>query len=130
MTRSTCVLLEPLPLTTKGKVDCKKLPAPPQGKIEANSCRTTPRDMLEQQLVKIWEKILCVRPVGLTDNFFELGGHSLIAVRLSSEIKKLTGRSLPLATLFQAPTVGELARILRKNGWSPQWRSLVLIQPG
>jgi thioesterase domain-containing protein/acyl carrier protein len=110
-------------------VDRKKLPAPAQGKIEANACGTTPRDMLEQQLVKIWEKILCVRPVGLTDNFFELGGHSLIAVRLSSEIKKLTGKSLPLATLFQAPTVGQLARILRRDGWSPQWQSLVSIQP-
>jgi len=130
MVPSTFVVLATLPLTPNGKVDRKKLPALPQGKIEAHSCRTTPRDMLEQQLVKIWEKILCVRPVGLTDNFFELGGHSLIAVRLSSEIKTLTGKSLPLATLFQAPTVEQLARILRKDGWSPQWRSLVLIQPG
>src|SRR5713226_1548702 len=130
MVPSAFVVLETLPLTPNGKVDRKKLPAPAQGKIEANACGTTPRDMLEQQLVKIWEKILGVRPVGLTDNFFELGGHSLISVRLSSEIKKLTGRSLPLATLFQTPTVGQLARILRRDGWSPQWQSLVPIQPG
>jgi thioesterase domain-containing protein len=45
-------------------------------------------------------------------------------------VRKQTGLNLPLATLFQAPTVGELAGFLRKDGWSPHWSSLVAIQPG
>jgi thioesterase domain-containing protein/acyl carrier protein len=90
----------------------------------------SPRDVLEQQLVKVWENVLRVHPVGMNDNFFDLGGHSLVAVRLFSEIRKQTGRHLPLATLFQAPTVKQLAEILRKDGWTPHWSSLAPIQPG
>jgi thioesterase domain-containing protein len=80
--------------------------------------------------VQIWENILEVRPVGVTDSFFELGGHSLLAVRMFARIQKTWGRDLPLATLFRAPTVEQLAEILRREGWSTPWSSLVPIQPG
>jgi phthiocerol/phenolphthiocerol synthesis type-I polyketide synthase E len=66
--------------------------------------------------------------VGLHDNFFDLGGHSLAAVSMLLEVKKVTGRTLPLATLFQAPTIATLGELLRKDGWSPLWSSLVPIR--
>jgi aspartate racemase len=122
--------LETLPLTPNGKVNRKALPSPLRTNVETSSRVVAPRDALEQQLVKIWEKVLQVHPVGLRDNFFDLGGHSLTAVRLFAEVRKQTGRNLPLATLFQAPTVEQLAECLRKDGWSPHWSSLVPIQPG
>src|SRR5881394_1358060 len=106
------------------------LPKPSRTSPEIGSGPLAPSDVLEQQLVQIWEKVLRIRPVGLRDNFFDLGGHSLIAVRLFSELRKQTGRNFPLATLFQAPTVEQLAEFLRKDGWSPHWSSLVPIQPG
>src|SRR2546421_8185763 len=53
-----------------------------------------------------------------------------MAVRLFAQIEKAFGRNLPLATLFQAPTVRQLARALRDEGWQPAWSSLVMIQPG
>jgi len=59
-----------------------------------------------------------------------LGGHSFAAVQVFSEIERLTGKNLPLATLFRASTVGQLADVLRKDGWSPPWSSLVPIDPG
>ena len=130
MIPSTFVVLETMPLTPNGKVDRKRLPVPPAGNVELNGPPVAPRDMLEQQLTKILEEVLHVRPVGLSDNFFDLGGDSLVAVRLFSEIRRLTRRELPLSTLFQAPTVGQLAEILRQDGWSPRWSSLVPIQPG
>jgi len=37
--------------------------------------------MFEQVLVRIWEKLLDLREVGVFDHFFEIGGHSLLAAR-------------------------------------------------
>jgi thioesterase domain-containing protein len=51
-------------------------------------------------------------------------------VRLFAQIEKTFGKNLPLATLFQAPSIEELANILRQKGWSVPWQSLVAIQPG
>ena len=78
----------------------------------------------------VWERVLARKPVGVTDSFFDLGGHSLLAVRLFAEIEALTERRLPLASLFQAPTVESLADSLRREGWTAPWRSLVAIRPG
>jgi thioesterase domain-containing protein/acyl carrier protein len=114
------------PLTPNGKVDRKALPAP----TRSTAAPAVFRDSLDLQLTKLWEKILNVRPIGLQDNFFDLGGNSLVAVRLFSEMRKLFDRSFPLSVLFQAPTVEKLADMIRKGGWTPQWSSLIPIQPG
>ena len=122
--------LERFPLTPNGKVDRKALPAPSRSTAPAGGESLAHRDSLDLQLTKLWEKILNVRPIGLRDNFFDLGGNSLVAVRLFSEMRKLFDRSFPLSVLFQAPTVEKLADMIRKGGWTPQWTSLVPIQPG
>jgi acyl carrier protein len=77
----------------------------------------------------LWEETLGVRPIGLRDNFFDLGGHSLLAVRLFARLEKEFGRKVPLSVLYEAPTVEQLAALMRQKGWSPSWRSLVPIQP-
>ena len=86
--------------------------------------------MLEVQLKQLWERFLGVHQLGLNDNFFDLGGHSLAAAQLFSRIGRLTGKNVPLATLFNAPTIRELADTLRKDGGSSLWSSLVPIKPG
>ncbi|MFN2384830.1 MAG: amino acid adenylation domain-containing protein [Thermoanaerobaculia bacterium] len=128
MVPSRFVALEAFPRTPSGKLDRRSLPEPDLS-VEEGSY-SAPRDSLELQIVQAWEDLLQRHPVGLSDNFFDLGGHSLLAVRLFVRIEKLTGRKLPLATLFQAPTVGQLASILREEGWTPPWSALVAIQPG
>jgi pimeloyl-ACP methyl ester carboxylesterase len=40
------------------------------------------------------------------------------------------GKKLPLATLFNAPTIAELASIITDENWSAPWTFLVEIQPG
>ncbi|MBC8229645.1 amino acid adenylation domain-containing protein [bacterium] len=131
MVPSAFVQLDSLPLTPNGKVDRRALPAPDTARAELEGTFVPPRDELELQLTKIWEKVLGNKPIGVRDNFFELGGHSLLAVRLFAQIEKIFGKNLPLATLFQAPTVEQLASILRQEGWSPPLlSSLVAIQSG
>ncbi len=124
------VFLSALPLTANGKLDRASLPAPSHSPSRVPTASGAPRDVLEQQLTRLWEKVLGIRGVGRHDNFFDLGGHSFAAVRLLAEIKSVTGRELPLAILFQASTVAGIAEILRKDGWTPSWSSLVPMQPG
>ncbi len=88
-----------------------------------------PRDRLELQLKQIWEKVLNIQPIDIRDNFFALGGHSMLAVRLFAEIEATFGKKFPLATLFQASTIEQLASLLRQKEWSASWASLVPIQP-
>lgn len=89
-----------------------------------------PTGKTELLLTKIWSAVLGIQQIGIRDNFFDLGGHSLLAILLFAQIEKETGKKLPLASLFQAPTIEELARLLRDQEWSPHWTSLVAIQPG
>ena len=123
------VPLEAIPLLPNGKTDLNALPPPlTEGRPPAVPY-TAPRDALESQLVGIWEEVLGRSPVGIHDNFFSLGGHSLLAARLFGQIERRMGKNLPLATLFQAPTVDQFAAVLRSGGWQASWSSLVPIKP-
>jgi thioesterase domain-containing protein len=130
MVPAACVILEALPLTPTGKIDRRALPEPENVRADTPDALVTRRDVLDLQLTQIWEKVLGITPIGLQDNFFELGGHSLLAVQLFDYIARLCGKKLPLATLFQAPTIAQLAHVLRQDDWVAPWSSLVAIQPG
>jgi amino acid adenylation domain-containing protein len=124
------ITLEALPLTPSGKIDRRALP-----ELEAMPAALTrdyiaPRDAVERQLVAIWEDVLHVKPIGVHSNFFELGGHSLLAIELFAQIEKVFGRRPPLTTLFQSPTIEQLAKSLRVEGWSNESDILIAIQPG
>ncbi|PSB49859.1 non-ribosomal peptide synthetase [Cyanosarcina cf. burmensis CCALA 770] len=129
MMPSSFTILETIPLTPNGKIDRRALPAPTYGRQESENTFVAPRNQLEIQITKIWEKVLGIQPIGVKHNFFELGGNSLIAVRLFAEIEKTWSRNLPLATLFEVPTVEKLACLLQQEESSVTWSSLVPIQP-
>jgi amino acid adenylation domain-containing protein len=128
---SALVFLEKLPLTPNGKLDRVALPAPNEKhRAESAGELVEPRDMTELQLVKIWEQALNRHPIGIRDNFFALGGHSLLAVRVFAQIERQLGRNLPLATLFQTPTIEQLAKVLRQDDDHKKlWASVVPIRP-
>ncbi|MEP2718653.1 SDR family NAD(P)-dependent oxidoreductase, partial [Pseudophaeobacter sp.] len=75
-----------------------------------------PSTPLEEQLAALFQSLLGVSQVGVADSFFDLGGHSLIAVRLFAQIKRQFDVDLPLATLFEAPSVASLATLLSQRG--------------
>jgi amino acid adenylation domain-containing protein len=127
MLPSVFVTLKSMPLTPNGKVDRRALPAPDQADLASMGTFAAPTDAVESRLVEIWESVLGVRPIGVRDNYFELGGHSLSAVKVMNRIEEGFRKTLPIATLLTAPTIEQLAEILRRNGSSP-WSCLVPIQ--
>jgi surfactin family lipopeptide synthetase A len=130
MVPSAFVTLKAMPLTPNGKVNRRALPAPDQADLAPKTKFAAPKDVIESRLAQIWEAVLGVRPIGVSHNFFELGGHSLVAVRLMHRIEQAFGKNLPIATLLQAPTIEQLAAILRQEGWEPSSACLVPIQTG
>ena len=129
MIPSVFATLDEIPLTANGKVNRKALPEPPSIQQESGAQFVAHRDELELRLVRIWETILGVQPIGVHDSFFDLGGHSLNAIRMFAEVEEAFGKNIPLATLFEASTIEKLAGILRQDGWAEPESSLVPIQP-
>ncbi len=127
MVPSVFVMLDELPLNSNGKVDRRALPKPEAGRSD-RSVFIPPRDAVEHAVVKHWEAVLNVQPIGVRDNFFELGGHSLLAVNLMTRIEKEFGKTLPMALLFRKPTVEQLAEVLREQVTLPAPSPLVPIQ--
>jgi amino acid adenylation domain-containing protein len=108
MVPSAVLFLEAIPLTANGKVDKAQLPAP-EGGAAAEDRHVAPRTPTEQTVAKIWQDVLKKERVGVTDSFLDLGGHSLLAIRVLGRISKTFGVRLPLRTLFDAPTIDQLA---------------------
>ncbi|MEG4805075.1 amino acid adenylation domain-containing protein [Microcoleus sp. ARI1-B5] len=112
MVPSAFVVLESLPVTANGKVDRLALPAPEPVKLEWAGGYVAPRTSVEEALVKIWAEVLGIKRAGIRDNFFELGGHSLLATQLVSRVRDAFGIELPLRSVFEAPTIGELSEVV------------------
>jgi amino acid adenylation domain-containing protein len=115
MVPSAFVRLDELPLTPNGKVDRKALPAPDQDRPELGNIYQAPRTPVEEALASIWCELLKVDKVGIQDNFFELGGHSLLATQIMSRVRSGLSIELPLRTLFESPTVEQLAEAIMEQ---------------
>jgi phthiocerol/phenolphthiocerol synthesis type-I polyketide synthase E len=68
-----------------------------------------PADELEEALVRVWQDLLGVEPIGAEDDFFELGGHSLLAMQLVAQLRSDYDFEIPLRAVFRAPTVAQLS---------------------
>jgi amino acid adenylation domain-containing protein len=104
------VRLEAMPLTPNGKVDRKALPAPESRGIQG--AHVSPRNPVEEVIADIWSDVLDMEQVSVHDNFFELGGHSLIATQVMGRIATSLSVELPLQSIFEAPTVAGLAKLV------------------
>ncbi|GGO23322.1 hypothetical protein GCM10010116_47000 [Microbispora rosea subsp. aerata] len=100
------VVLDSLPLTSRGKVDRAALPAP----VRASSAGHVPPSTDAEVLVaEIWAELLGVDSIGVNDDFFTLGGHSLLATRIAARLRRAIGLDVPVRTIFERRTVAELA---------------------
>ncbi|MEM7346399.1 MAG: thioesterase domain-containing protein, partial [Chloroflexota bacterium] len=129
MVPSAFIWLDQFPLNPNGKIDKKALPAPTKIERFRSTDYVPSRDDVEAQLIEIWEHILPVKDIGVYDNFFELGGNSLLAVQLFRRIEQVFDKKLPLAILFEAPTLEQLGDFVRDQQWQATLKALVPIQP-
>ena len=127
MVPAAFVVMDSLPLTPNGKVDRRALPKPEGLAGDGGAAYLAPRTPVEAALAGIWANALGVGQVGVRDDFFSLGGHSLLAVKVFSEIESVFGKKLPLATLFEAPTVEKLVGALSEEGFADVFPPLVEI---
>jgi acyl carrier protein len=74
-----------------------------------------PRTALETALVEIWQEVLAADRVGINDSFFDFNGDSILAAQVGARIRQATGVSVSMRTLFDAPTVTELATRLEQE---------------
>jgi acyl carrier protein len=115
MIPSVFIMQEHLPLTTTGKVDRKALSDPGNSRPELETPFVAPRTSVEIQLMEIWGNVLCLDQIGVNDNFVDLGGHSLAAMRVVCQVIEKLQLEIPLASLFQAPTVAEMAAVIEAH---------------
>jgi amino acid adenylation domain-containing protein len=93
--------------------------APAHPRPEISSLYAAPAGDFELRVAAVWERVLGIERLGVHDNFFELGGTSLSAIQLVGELKRELGVELSTVSVFQAPTVAALARLLRPGGDQP-----------
>ncbi|NLE80820.1 MAG: amino acid adenylation domain-containing protein, partial [Rhodococcus sp.] len=109
---SSVTVLEELPRTSSGKLDRRALPTPD------TVMRTyrMPRDHIEELVARAFEDVLGITRVGADDDFFDLGGHSLSSTRVIAQIRMASGADVSVRTLFDAPTVRDLASAIQRRG--------------
>ncbi|HEY1271032.1 MAG TPA: amino acid adenylation domain-containing protein, partial [Terriglobales bacterium] len=112
MVPSAFVMLDTLPLTPNGKVDRRALPAPDQSRPDLDESYVAPRTPVEEVLASIWAEMLRIERVGANDDFFDLGGHSLLAAQVVSRVRQTLQVELPLRSLFESPTLSDLALVI------------------
>ena len=77
-----------------------------------------PRTDAERLLADVWAKMLGIDQVGIHDNFFELGGDSVVSIQIMAKLRATLRVDLPLRSLFDRPTVAELADAINALSWT------------
>ncbi|MDZ7307315.1 MAG: amino acid adenylation domain-containing protein [candidate division KSB1 bacterium] len=114
MVPAVFVRLAAMPLSPSGKIDRRALPAPERGRRDLAAEYVAPRTEVEAKLAALAAELLGVERVGIHDNFFELGGHSLLATQFMSRLRDEFAVEVPLRSLFEGPTVAELAKAVEQ----------------
>jgi len=101
------------------------------GPVEpAGTGRAVETGALAEQLARIAARLLGRARVEPDRGFFELGGDSLLVLSLRRELESLTGRRVPSAAIFRAPTLAALAQSLCSEGAGPTAAVLALESRG
>ena len=111
MIPSFYVRLDEFPLNSSGKVDRKALE---NFEIFEEQELIQPTTSIESDVISIWAKVLGieVQKIGANSSFFTLGGNSIKAFNMVSAIRKQLGVTISIRSIFEHPTVRELAEFI------------------
>jgi thioesterase domain-containing protein len=118
--------MDALPLTPNGKVDRNALPEPGVSTSRNTEPPATPEEV---RLAAIWCAVLQVEQVARYDDFFDLGGHSLLIARLLRRVQAEYNIRLPMAALFRAPRLADMAELIATGRAAEKASPIVPIQP-
>jgi amino acid adenylation domain-containing protein len=104
---SRFIVLDFLPLTARGKLDRKALPAPQADRVGTGRPPRTPQ---EEILCEVYAEVLGQAGIGVDDNFFESGGDSITALQLVARARK-RGVGLDVRDVFAQRTLADLAAV-------------------
>ncbi|MCP4151880.1 MAG: amino acid adenylation domain-containing protein, partial [bacterium] len=105
------VPLEKLPLTPNGKIDRNALPEP-SVTDGAGTRYEAPGTPIEKKLVKVWQKVLGNKSIGIHDSFFHLGGDSIKAIQVAAQLQKY-GLRMEIKDLFLQLTISKFAPFIK-----------------
>lgn len=101
------------PITTNGKIDKKKLPAPEYVRPESAPLLRKPRTELEKNIASVWSELLQIPAIGIDDNFFDMGGTSLLTQKMMTQLRKRFNLKIPVTKIYQFPTIAGLSDYLK-----------------
>ncbi len=112
MVPSYLTVLTQFPRLPNGKLNRHALPEP---EVAVKRTVVAPRNAIERALADCWSQLLDNPAISIDDNFFDLGGHSLLAMRVLGAVRSRFQRELSLRTLFEQPTIRQLAALLQQE---------------
>lgn len=112
MIPDTFVLASGLPKLPNGKLDRNALTSVAIRKPDSQTSDSGALTYTEEQVARIFSTVLGVSSISATDDFFNLGGHSLLAMTVLDRIRVSTGVDLPMLSIFERPTVRQLAALV------------------
>ena len=119
-------VIKKIPTLLNGKINYKALPKV-KTNVKESPVLQDPKCKVEVHLVNIWREILKLAEISTMDNFFDVGGNSFLGMQLMSKINKEMDASIPLVSLFQHPTIKDLASLIKKPEPKDKWKSAVLM---
>jgi len=112
------VQLEALPLSKNGKIDRKSLQRIVQedtSDLSGDLTFTEPEGEIESLLTQIWQDVIGIERISTSYNFLDIGGNSLAAIRINSRIAEMMNLEIPIASIFDNPTIKELAAYIENR---------------
>ncbi|KAF1007467.1 MAG: Phenyloxazoline synthase MbtB [Luteibacter sp.] len=108
------VPFDALPLTANGKLDRRAIAERLTETRTEETVDDAPLDDTERAIATHWQALFGTAAIDREASFFALGGDSLLATRFIERLRTEDGVTLPLRRLFAAPTLRDVAAMVRE----------------